>query len=306
MATEVDAQATLLDGDEIPAGDLRRELVASVFPSAGVVSGLHVAALGTPGMKVNVPAGMCLVDDADGGLVPLYLETATELDIGASSSSLARIDSVIAEVVDTGDGATLIRRFRVITGTAASSPSAPTLPPADQPTAKTLRLANVNVRANAETSGNIRSQDITTIAATTSVVQRPQSTDLVSKPTFSGTSEWTDFTSGQWPRITLDVPASGAVIVTISAGNIANKNTTNSTIRIAYRISGSDTVSADPLDSKCVLNTQASEISASRTTYIDGLTPAGSITVTPQWRISSGTSSDITFSTGSLIVQPVA
>ena len=305
MATEVDAQATLLAGDTIPAADLRRELVASVFPSAGVVSGLHVAALGTPGMKVNVPAGMCLVDDADGGLYPLYLETATELDIGASSSSLARIDSVIAEVVDTGVAATLIRRFRVIAGTAGSS-VAPTLPPADQPTAKTLRLANVNVRANAETSGNIRSQDITTIAATTSVVQRPQSTDLVSTPSFSGTSVWTDFTSGQWPRVTLDVPASGAVIVTISAGNIANKNTSNSTIRIAYRISGSDTVSADPLDSKCVLNTQASEISASRTTYIDGLTPAGRITVTPQWRISSGTSSDITFSAGSLIVQPVA
>jgi hypothetical protein len=312
VADSVDAQPTLLDGEDVPAADLRRDLPGAVLPSAGIVRGLDVQALPTPDMRVRLPAGLCMVDDEGGGLVPLYLTTQTDLDIAASSSTLSRIDSVIGEVVDTGDGDTLIRRFRVITGTPASSPTAPALPPSDQPTAYTLRLANVTVRANAETNGKIRSQDVSVVAPVASLVPRPVKSDFVSAPGFGTTSSWVDFTSGQWPAVTLKVPASGIIKVTISAGNISNSNTETSTIRIAYRISGSDTVSADPTDSKCVLATGGADtdsphwISASRTTYFSGLTPGGSITVTPQWRISSGSSSTCTISAGQLLVEPVA
>lgn len=306
MATSVDAQPTLLDGEDVPGADMRRDLPGAVFPAAGIVRGLNAAALPTPDMKVRLPAGLCMVDDGGGGLCPLYLTTQTDLDVAASSATLARIDSVIAEFVDTGDGATLIRRFRVLTGTPASSPVAPALPPGDQPTAKTLRLANVFVQVNAEVNGKVRAQDVSVQAAAASLVPRPASSDYVSKPTFSVAAAWTDFTSGQWPPVSLKVPASGAIKVTIGAGNLSNANSGTSTIRIAYRISGASTRSADPLDSKCVLATGTDETSMSRTIHFSGLTAGGTITVTPQWRISSGTASDISISAGQLLVEPVA
>jgi hypothetical protein len=306
VATSVNAQATFLDGDEIPAADLRREIFGGVFPRAGIVSGLKAVATPTPSMAVRLPAGLCLVDDGAGGFVPLYLLTQTDLDIAPSDASLPRRDSVIAEVVDTGDPATLVRRFRVITGIPASSPVAPALPPADQPTATTLRLANVFVQAAAETHGNVRPQDVSTVAPSVVLGIAPTVTNFVTKPSFSSVGSYVDFTSGQWPAATLTVPSSGAVKVTISAGNLSNANTSTSTIRIAYRISGSNTVTADPLDSKCVLATGTDETSMSRTAYISGLTPGGTITVTPQWRISSGTSGDISLDVGQLLVEPVA
>ena len=306
MASSVDARPTLLDGETIGAADLRRELSGAVFSAPGVVRGLNVQALPTPDMIVKLPAGVCMVDDGGGGLIPLSLPTDATLDIGASSSTLPRIDSVIAEVLDTGNPATLLRHFRVLAGTAASSPVAPALPPADQLAAKTLLLANVAVRANAETTGKIRAQDITLLALSASLAPRPVITNFVTKPTFSTENAWVDFTSGQWPAATLKVPASGILRVTIGVGNLSNSNTSGSTIRIAFRISGGNTVSADPLDSKCVLNSGTDNVSMSRQFAVTGLTPGATVTVTPQWRISSGSGSTATLSSGQMLVDPVA
>ena len=306
MASEVDAQATVLDGEDVPAADLRREFFGGVYPRAGIVSGLKAAATPTPSMAVRLPAGLCMIDDGGGGYVPLYLATQTDLDVDASDASLPRRDSLIAEVVDTGASATLIRRFRIIKGTPASSPTAPALPPSDQPTALTLRIANIFVQASAETHGNVRAQDVSIQAPSVVLGIAPTLTEYATKPSFSTTGSYTDFTSGQWPAATLTVPVSGAIRVTISGGNLSNGNTKDSTLRVAYRISGSDTVSASPLDSKCVLSTGAAEVSASRTTYISGLTPGGTITVTPQWRISSGTASTASIDSGQLLIEPVA
>jgi hypothetical protein len=306
VATSVDAQPTLLDGEDVPGADLRRGGPGAVFPSAGIIRGLNAASLPTPDMKVRLPAGLCMVDDGGGGLCPLYLTTQTDLDVAASSATLARIDSVIAEFVDTGDPATLIRRFRVLTGTPASSPVAPALPPGDQPTAKTLRLANVFVQVNAETNGKVRAQDVTGQAAAASLVSRPVKTDMVTVPGFGSVGAWVDFTSGQWPPVTVKVPASGGIKVTVSGGNMQNTNSSTASFRMAYRLSGANTVSADPLDSKCVLASGTGAVSISRTTYISGLTAGGTLTITPQWRISSGSSSTVDLSAGQLLAEPVA
>lgn len=306
MVASVDAQPTLLDGETVPAADLRAELLGGIFPAAGIAYGLTVAALSTPDMKVTLSAGLCVIDDGAGGYVPLRLPAPTGLDIDASSATLARIDSVIAEVVDTGDAATLIRRFRVLAGTPAPAPVRPPLPPADQPTALTLRLADVFVQASAETNGKIRPQDVTRAATAASLVPRPVISEWVAAPNWgSGVGAWHDFTSGQWPAATLTVPGSGIVRVTISGGNMANSQATVSSFRIAYRISGSDTVPVDPMDSKCVLASGESPISVSRTSLITGLTPGGTITIIPTWRISTGTASTIMFSAGQLLAEPV-
>jgi hypothetical protein len=307
VASIVDASPTLLDGEDIAAADLRRELSGAVFPSAGVVRGLRVAALATPDMVVKLPAGVCMVDDGGGGLIPLSLPADSNLDIAASSSTLPRLDSVIAEVLDTGDPATLLRHFRVLTGTPAASPTAPALPPADQLAARTLRIGNVFVQANAEVNGKIRPQDVTFVAPSATISPRPVITNFVTKPSFATDDQWVDFTSAQWPAATLTVPASGMLRVTVGVGNMSNSNSGNaSTIRVAFRISGANTVSADPLDSKCVLNSGTDNVSMSRQFVVTGLTPGGTVTVTPQWRISSGSSSTVTLSSGQMLVDPVA
>lgn len=306
MASTVDARPTLLDGETIAAADLRRELTGAVFSAAGVVRGLGVKALTTADMMVTLPAGVCVVDDGGGGLVPLSLTADTNLDIGASSATLPRIDSVIAEVLDTGNPATLLRRFRVLPGTPAASPVAPALPPADQLAARTLLIGNVFVQANAEVNGKVRPQDVTFLAPSVTLAPRSVVTNFVTKPTFATAGAWTDFTSAQWPAATMKVPASGILVVTVSVGNMSNPTSGNaSTIRVAWRISGANTVSATPDDSKCVLATGTDNMSMSRTYTATGLTPGGTVTVTPQWRVSSG-GSNCTLSNGQLLVDPVA
>lgn len=304
MATSVTAQATLLDGENVPAADLRRELSGAVFPSAGIVRGLAAVALPTPDMKVRLPAGLCMVDDTAGGLCPLYLLTQTDLDIAASSATLARIDSVIAEVVDTGVTGTLIRRFRVITGTPASSPTAPALPPSDQPTAKTLRLANVFCQVNAETNGKVRAQDVTVQAAAATSVPRPVKSEQVSNPPFNATGTAVDFTSGAWPPLAFTVPSSGMVHVTVSAA-IKNTNSATSTVWCTYRMSGGYTA-ATQLEGGGLSSEGNSRVYASRRKLFTGLTPGTTVTITPQWQISSGSSSTAQILGGQLVAEPVA
>lgn len=162
-----------MDGVAVSGAQMRRQVYGGLFPSAGIVEGLAASSLPTPDMKVRLPAGLSMVDDGTGGFYPLDNPAQVDLDIAASDGSFGRYDSVIAEVVDTGDPATALYRYRVITGTAASSPVPPTLPAADQPTAKTLRIANVYVQQNAETNGKVRPQDVTVVAGITSPVPSP-------------------------------------------------------------------------------------------------------------------------------------
>lgn len=312
MATEAIAQATLLDGETVPAAEWRRQLLGGVYPSAGIVSGLRAVSTPTPSMKVRLPAGLCVVDDGAGGFVPLYLLTQTDLDIATSSATLARIDSLIGEVVDTGVTATLIRRFRVITGTPAASPTAPTLPPADQPTARTLRLANVFVQANAETNGNVRPQDVTVVAPAASLVQRPVSTSQVtpvSGNNFGSFSTWVDFTSGQWPAMSFVVPPSGQAYITISANVGSNPGSASSTLWASWRGTGGGIATGTAstvVDPRGVSSRGPSRCFASKRQLISGLTPGATVTITPIW-FASSTSGDTgtRIGEGSLLAEPV-
>ena len=100
------------------------------------------------------------------------------------------------------------------------------------------------------------------------------------------TSNWTDFTGGQWPAQSFVVPPSGAVWITISGGliNVTGNNS------IGWRISGTDAVGG--------ANNHAFGTSAvgtnrgSRRHYVSGLTPGATNTVTPQWFQTSAGNSD--------------
>lgn len=314
MPTSVDARnPAWLDGVTVSAAEMRAAILGSVIPYPGIIRGLALQALPTPDMRVRLPAGLCHIDDGQGGFIPLELAAQTDLDIAASSATQTRIDSVIAEVVDNGD-ATSIRRFRVITGTPSSgTPTPPALPPADQPTARTLRIGNAFVQANAEANGKIRPQDVTVIAPQILTVPRPTSKDqlsLVSGNDFNTTLTWIDFTSAQWPPLTFVVPPSGQVYVTIGANVQSNPNSATSTIWASWRGTGGGITSgtaSSTTDPRGVSARGGTRCYASKRRLVTGLTPGATVTLTPIWFLSSTSGdSNTRIGEGSLIVEPIA
>lgn len=160
MATSVTtAPPTWIDGVTVHAEALRRQLLGAVYPGEGIVRGLRARALPTPAMAVRLPPGLALVADGTGGMYSLDLTTQVDLDIAASHITLPRRDALAAIVIDEGDD-TSTYEFRVLTGTPAAVPVLPSLPAG----AAGWVLADIAVRPGAESSGNIRAEDVTIVA----------------------------------------------------------------------------------------------------------------------------------------------
>lgn len=189
MANSVSALAPAwMDGVAVNGAQMRQEILGGLYAQAGIVEGLAAAALPTPAMQVRLPSGLAVVDDGQSGFYPLANSAQVDLDIAASSATQARIDSVIAQVIDNGD-ATSTAVYRVVTGTPAGSPVAPSLPPADAPGAFCLRVANVFVQINAESNGFVRAQDVTVVAPVLSPVPGPAKALQVGTASVSFTSQ---------------------------------------------------------------------------------------------------------------------
>lgn len=135
---------------------------------------------------------------------------------------------------------------------------------------------------------------------------RPSITTQVSMPSIGSivAGTFTDFTSGQWAPITVVVPPSGQVKVTIG-GAVRNTNTTTSTGWLTWRASGAVTMGS-PYENRSV-STQGARTYASRVFIITGLTSGQNLTITPQFMFSSvGASTTVTGATdGQLIVEPI-
>lgn len=279
-----------------------RDLLHALIAAEGVLSGLRVSqrAAGA-NMSVDVASGVCFItgdDVSDQGKYQCRSTATENLTVPAAPGSGTRTHRVVARVKDklhNGTYSTYEWVLELLADTGSGTPATP---------ASAISLATVSVSAG---QVSVLDANITNGAPASRLfgTPRPTVTDFVSAPSFGTTAAWVDFTSGEWPSIAMTVPPVGALAVTVGAGNIANNNLSSSTIRIGYRISGANTVSADPLDSKCVLATGPANISASRRTYITGLTPGGLVTVTPQWRISSGNGSTARIDAGQLAVEPV-
>lgn len=137
----------------------------------------------------------------------------------------------------------------------------------------------------------------------TTTVSRAVS-DQVSMPGSFSTSGFTDFTSGQWPPLTVTVPPSGAVRITIGAA-VANTVASNATAWASWRATGALSESGSEKNS---VTTIGGRTYASRTVIRSGLSAGSSMTVTPQYNCSaSGTVGSVTrISDGQLIVEPLA
>lgn len=112
---------------------------------------LQVTQKGTPGAGVTVKAGSVVVPGNSGSVPPygLTLTTNTDLDISATTTN-PRIDLIIARVVNAGTSSST-GTIEVLQGTAAASPSRPTLPSG---TSHCISLATVTIPASTSTITN--------------------------------------------------------------------------------------------------------------------------------------------------------
>lgn len=305
---------------------------------------LKVRAAPTPNMTVIVSAGTAYVDNHDSGGAGTYVcvnDADVTLDIQPSGGAgQYRRDCVVASVYDAETAGTVSEwRLEVIQGVYAASAGAavrPSLPPNAQV------LADVAVGASVTSigAGNITDIRQYTVAAGGVVpvssngtptrphpgqmlyqmdtdtlligllaggsrqireAIRPSVSAQSGNPNFATTAAYVDFTAGQWAPVTVTVPPSGMVDVTIS-GDISNTNSSTSTCHLSWRASGAITAGATILNN---LTVAGGRIAGSRTRTITGATPGQPVTITPQWQISSGSSSTATIQGGFLEVTPI-
>ncbi len=135
---------------------------------------------------------------------------------------------------------------------------------------------------------------------------RPTVSNQVSMPSLGSLTAgtFTDFTTGQWPSVTVTVPPSGRVKVTIG-GAVRNTNTSTSTAWLAWRATGTITLGT-PYENRAV-SAQSGRTYASRSYMLQSLTAGEQLTIIPNLMFSSiGASTTITGVTdGQLIVEPL-
>jgi hypothetical protein len=145
----------------LPFGDLLGE---GVITQGAPAAPLKVAQTTPTAMVVAVSPGACWIRNDAGNLAEAYWrggcwrcarQTEAQLPIEAADGSNARIDRVIAEVLDAQFGiAGDTWRLRVVKGVPAASPSAPAEPP------NAITLATVNVAAGAVAIANAAITDL--------------------------------------------------------------------------------------------------------------------------------------------------
>lgn len=305
---------------------------------------MKVRAAPTPNMTVIVSAGFTFIDQHDTGGVGTYVcvnDADVTLTVApAGGAGQFRKDAVVASVYDAEyAGGVSEWRLEIIQGAYAASAGAavrPALPPNAQllaelaigPSQTSVSAANItDFRQFAVAAGGIipvplnpapdrlapgqmlyiTDQDwfeVGTLAGPRRRVReylRPSSSLQSANPPFNVTATYVDFLSASWAPITVTVPPSGMVRVSISA-NAENTNTSTSTCHVTWRASGATTVTASSFNS---LTAAGGRLAATRTRLITGLTPGAALTITPQWNISSGSSSTATISGGTLEVTPI-
>jgi hypothetical protein len=129
----------------------------------GATTQLVVSQSATPAMSVSVAAGWAWIlgtTSSTQGMYSLYNDAAVTLTIATAPSSNTRIDLVCLTVRDAAyAGASNDCILQVVTGTAAASPVAPTLP------ASSLSLATVLVGTSVSTITNANITDTRAFAA---------------------------------------------------------------------------------------------------------------------------------------------
>jgi hypothetical protein len=166
---------------------------ATLIPRGGVNllygGGFNVTQNGSPNMSVNVASGLALIPGSEGAKQAGYWvlnDAIKNIAIAASNPSNPRIDVIALKVQDTFySGVTDAWSIVAITGTAAASPSPPSLPN------NALKIAQVAVAANATSvvTGNI-SDFRPTLTALGGIMRAFGTTERDAIPTYGGLAVW--------------------------------------------------------------------------------------------------------------------
>ncbi|MFJ2174323.1 hypothetical protein ACIOHE_15595 [Streptomyces sp. NPDC087851] len=298
----------------------------------GVIPGTNGLNVTLSGSTLSVGSGSAWVYQAGQGLYGVTLGSATAT-LDPAHATLARIDLLYLRVWDNSvDGSGLNTADVVyLAGTASATPVVPT--PAG--TQIYLRIATISVPASGGGSPSV-SQSVrpwtvapggilpdatatgyyagqyrdngTGLERYTGSTWKPcgpflpQQTNQVNEPGYGTTSAFVDFTTGQWPALTFTVPASGMVWISIS-GAPTNTNTTASTAWMSWRASGGYTEASSEANG---LSSYGGRTYATRRVLRSGLTPGATVTLTPQWQISSIGAGVTRVINGQLTVEPIA
>lgn len=295
-------------------------------------AGLDVTVAGT---TITITAGVAVVQGGSStsqGPYMLVTDASVTKTLTAADATYARVDLVYARVRDTDADASGARDGDIVylAGTPGASPVAPVPAGASWVPLATISVpksgggnpvVSTSTRPYTAAAGGLTVGAVAPPAPYTGqlwdsgdgtrrwdgtrwryLVYAPQVTTQSANPPFDTTGVYVDFLTASWAPITVTVPPSGMVRVTVSA-DIQNINTATSTCYAAWRASGAATISASSSNYILVSGTR---IAASRAYLIQGATVGAALTITPQWRFSSGTSATAMLLGGMLEVTPVA
>jgi hypothetical protein len=322
----------------------RQALAALLSPGAGglqVQAGVRPGgglAVSVAGSTITITAGAGVVQGGSSAVQGPYLfynDASVTRTLTAANATNPRVDLVYARIRDTDADASGARDGDILylAGTAAASPVAPT--PADP---SYIVLATISVpksgsgspsvstatRAYTAAAGGLTVGSVAPTAPYTGQLwdsgdglrrwtgtewrylkYDPQvSKQLANPTTYPVTATFTDFSGAQWPPLTFTVPPSGMAWISIG-GAVHNQITTTSTVWVVWRASGGYTMAANAENGVAAAGGRTY---ATRRVLVTGMTPGASVTLTPQWYVSSvGTVGTQTFTTsGQLGVEPVA
>lgn len=320
------AEATTMMGDGTALGS-----------RSGVRPGDPGLTVSLAGSTINVSSGVATVAYSGQGVYKAaFGSTTSPGTLTAAHATLDRIDLVYLRVWDNAIDASGLNQADIVylAGTASSTPVAPT--PAG--TQIYMPLATITVPHTGAGSPSVSTavrpytvapggilpastapgtpytgqyyDDGTVLrrwngsAWRTASALTASATDQISLPASPVVAAVTDFTAAQWPPITVTVPPSGQVKVTVGAA-LVNSNTSGSTAWVLWRASGALTEGGSSKNGVSVAGTRCY---ASRTVLRSGLTPGASLTITPQYQFSSlGAIPGVTnCADGQLIVEPIA
>lgn len=307
---------------------------------------LKARAASTPNMTVIVSAGFGWLDNHDVGGYGAYCvvnDSDKTLSIApAGGPGQYRRDAIVASVYDAETAGSVSEwRLEVIQGAYASSAggvTTPTLPP----TSMAIGYITISPGQTAITNSQIFDGRNFSVAAggilpVQSNIALPRmhpgqviyltdtdqfrvgrldgsyrqiregvsaaQTTQSAAPPLDQSGVYVDFLPASWPPITVTVPTSGQVKISIG-GEVHNGASGSSTASLGWRASGASSVTASVYNS--VITTGGVKVAATRVRMLDSMTPGAALTITPQWRISSGSPSTSAFSGGVLTVEPIA
>jgi hypothetical protein len=275
-----------------------RTVCDAIWTSEGVIGAgdlLPSARAAGANMSVDIAAGLVVIQGdaiAAQGKYVMRSTAVTNLPINAAPATGSRTDLIVAQLYDKqADGGTTYGWSLLVL------PSTTTRPPSS------VEVGRVTVPAGATSivAGNISNVNRQYAQTTAAVVTRPIYTLQASGPSFSTVGTFADFTSSQWAPLTVTFPPSGQIWVTISA-DMHNTNTSASTVATAWRYSGGSATIVGGGDQVLIGGTYSGQSRRSLVTAPSGTT----LTLTPIYRISSGSASTADISNGSLFVEFVS